>query len=314
MRRAPVPVALLVLLVLLSCQQKPAPLVPQSVVADAKSAFVILGDLPLWTLAQGALTLKESISIGEKLSLPGQTAKAVQAGKERDFVQVRRESGSEGWVRADYVVSRAILAVVTTEGAVIYSVPNNTAATTAVIPRMTIAAIHADTGGMTFIRVTGYDPVAKLLLKGVYLRNEGVSSRPADVQAAILLQLAAGSKNRRQQQAFLTSAIKDNPDSIFMPELNAALAALTGTSPPTPAPKATEPASGSMTASEDTVNVYDAPDEKTGKPVASLKNGQKVDVQEKTADSASIGGRSAPWYRIKDPAGWVFGASLSPAP
>ena len=179
---------------------------------------------------------------------------------------------------------------------------------------MTIVAIHADTGGMTFIRVTGYDPAAKVLLKGVYLRNEGVSSKPADVQAAILLQLAAGSKNRRQQQAFLTSAIKDNTDSVFLPELNAAFAALTGTSPPTPAPKATEPAAGSMTASEDTVNVYDAPDEKTGKPVASLTNGQKVDVQEKTTDSTSIGGRSAPWYRIKDPAGWVFGASLSPAP
>lgn len=311
MRRAPVPVALLVLFVLLSCQQKPARLVPQSVVADARSAFVILGDLPLWTLAQGALTLKESIPIGEKLSLPGQTAKAVQAGRERDFVQVRRESGSEGWVRADYVVSRAILAVVTIEGAAIYALPNNTAATTAGIPRTTIVAIHADTGGMTFIRVTGYDPAAKVLLKGVYLRNEGVSSRPADVQAAILLQLATASKNRRQQEAFLTSAITDNPDSIFMPELNAALAALTGT---LPASGTTEPASGSMTASEDAVNVYDAPDEKTAKLLASLTKGQKVDVQEKTADSASIGGRSAPWYRIKDPAGWVFGASLSPAP
>jgi hypothetical protein len=311
MRRAPVAVALLVLLVLLSCRQKAADLVPQSVVADARSAFVILGDLPLWTLAQGTLTLKENIPIGEKLSLQGQAAKAVQAGKERDFVQVRRESGSEGWVRADYVVSRAILAVVATESAVIYSVPNNTAATTAGIPRMTIVTIHADTGGMTFIRVTGYDPAARVLLKGVYLRNEGVSSRPADVQAAILLQLASGSKNRKQQQAFLTSAIKDNPDSIFMPELNAALAALTGT---LPASGTTEPASGSMTASEDTVNVYNAPDEKTAKLLASLTKGQKVDVQERTVDSASIGGRSAPWYRIKDPAGWVFGASLSPAP
>jgi hypothetical protein len=312
MRRALVPVALLVLLVLLSCQQKPAGLVPQSVVADARTAFVILGDLPLWTLAQGTLTLKENIPIGEKLSLQGQAAKAVQAGKERDFVQVRRESGGEGWVRADYVVSRAILAVVTTEGAVIYSVPNNTAATTAGIPRMTIVTIHVDTGGMTFIRVTGYDPAARVLLKGVYLRNEGVSSRPADVQAAILLQLAAASKNRKQQQAFLTSAIKDNPDSIFMPELNAALAALTGTAPPAPA--ATEPAAGFLSASEDTVNVYDAPDEKSGKLLGSLTKGQKVDVQEKTVDSMSIGGRSAPWYRIKDPAGWVFGASLAPAP
>jgi hypothetical protein len=273
----------------------------------------MVGDLPLWTLTQGTLSLKENIPIGEKLSLLGQTAKVVQAGRERDFVQVRRASDSEGWVRADSVVSRAILAVVTTEEPVIYSAPNNTAATTAGIPRTTIVAIHVDTGGMTFIRVTGYDPNARVLLKGVYLRNEGVSSRPADVQAAILLQLSAGSKNRKQQQAFLTTAIKDYPDSIFLPELNAALGALTGTPPPAPAPRPMESASGSMQASEDAVNVYDAPDEKTGKPLASLSKNQKVDVIEKTAESASIGGRSAPWYRIKDPAGWVFGASLSPA-
>ena len=312
MRRALLPAALLALLPLLCCQPQPARTIPQSVVADAKSAFVIMADLPLFAMNQGALVPRGTLPIGEKLALLGQPTKALQAGKERDFVPVRRDSGTDGWVRADLVISKSILAVVTTDTAAIYEAPNNTAATTSILPRLSIVAIASETGGMTFIRVTGYDAVAKILLRNVYLRNEGVSSNPDDVQAAILLQLAAASKNLTQQRAFLTSAIKDHPGSLFIPELNAALAALTAPRPvPPPAQRATEPAGGVMVTRSDGVSVYDAPDEKTGKLLATLQNDQKVDVLEKTTDSYAIGGDTAPWFRIREPAGWVFGASLA---
>jgi hypothetical protein len=287
--------------------------VPQSVVADARSAFSVIADLPLWSLAQGLLTLKENIPIGEKLTLLGQSTKLAQSGREREFVQVRRMSASEGWVRADYVVSRSILAVVTTDDAVIYTVPHNTAATTASIPRLTVLAIHADTGGMTFLRVTAFDPAAKLLLKGVWLRNEGVSSKPGDVQAAILLQLAAASKSPKQQQAFLKTAVKDYPDSIFMPELTAALAGPAAAQAPQP-PKGSPTATGrgTMVTAVDGAKVYDTPNE-TGKVLATLARDQKVEVVERTPDDpASPDDAGSSWYRIRDPSGWVNGASLAP--
>lgn len=300
-------------LLLFSCQQSAPREVPQSVVADARSAFTVVADLPLWTLSQGLLTFKENIPIGEKLALLGQAAKIVQSGRERELVLVRRASANEGWVRADSVVSRSILAVVTTDDAVIYTVPHNTAATTASIPRMTVLAIHAETGGMTFLRVTAFDPEAKIFLKGVYVRNEGVSSKPADVQAAILLQLAAASKNPKQQQAFLKTAIKDYPDSIFMPELTAALAGPSAAPPPAAQkPRPTEPVSATMTTTAEGVKVYDTPDEKTGKVLATLPRGQKVEVQEKTADDAAAADPGSAWYRIREPRGWVNGGSLAP--
>jgi hypothetical protein len=238
MKGAAVSVALFVLLAFLSCRKEPDRRIPESMVADARSAFAIVDALPLWTLSGESLGSRETMPVGEKLSLLGQSAKYTVAGKERDYVQVKRESGSTGWVRADFVVSKAILAVVTSDNAVIYSVPHNTAATTETVAAMTIVAIHADTGGMRFIRVTCYDETAKALLRGVYLRNEGVSSNPDDVQGAILLKLAAGSRNTRQQKAFLTSAIKDHPGSLFIPQLTAALAALDA--PPAPSPQAAE--------------------------------------------------------------------------
>jgi hypothetical protein len=241
MKGATVLVALFVLLAFLSCRQEIDRKIPESVVADAKSAFAIMDGIPLWTLSGESLASRETIPIGEKLSLLGQSAKYTVTGKERDYVQVKRESGITGWVRADFVVSRAILAVVTSDNAVIYSVPHNTAASTETIPAMTIVAIHSDTGGMRFIRVSCYDEITKALLRGVYLRNEGVSSNPDDVQGAILLKLAAGSKNIRQQKAFLTSAIKDHPGSLFIPQLTAALAALNDApAQPSAAPQAAE--------------------------------------------------------------------------
>jgi hypothetical protein len=243
MRHASALVALLLLLTALSCEQRHAPPVPEAVVADARSAFVIVADLPLYALSNGTPTQKETITIGEKVALLGQSEKVLQSGKERELVHVRRASGSDGWVRSDFIVSRSILAV-TADDTVIYSMPNNTTATTALVPRLTVVAIHSDTGGMSFIRVTGFDATAKILLKDIYLRNEGVSSKPEDVQPAILLKLAAASRNQKQRAAFLSSAIKDFPGSLFMADLQAALDELSA--PPAPqqpaAPAATSPA------------------------------------------------------------------------
>lgn len=229
-------------LLLLSCQKKPSAELPPPAIADAKSGFSIINDLPFGDVSSGAFTQKATAQIGEKLALLGQTQHATQGGKDRELIQVRRDTGAVGWVRSDMVVSKGILAVITTDDAVIYSVPRNTAATTSLIPRQTVLVIHADSAGMPFIRVTGYDPSAAAFFRGVYLRNEGVSARPDDVQAAILLQLAAVSKSTKQQEAFLTSALKDYPQSLFLPQLQAALDALHGIVPaPQPAAAPTLP-------------------------------------------------------------------------
>ena len=244
MRHARALVTLLTLLTVLSCQNTRVPAVPPGVVADAHSAFVVIPQLPLYARSGDTLTQTETVPVGEKLALLGQAEKITQGGRERELLRVRRPSGSDGWVRGDSIVSRSILSVVTTDDAVIYSVANNTAATTTLIPRLTIVAVSSDTGGMSFIRVTGYDAAAKLLQRGVFLRNEGVSSREEDVQPAILLQLAAGSKNLKQRQAFLSSALKDYPGSIFLPDVKAAIDALTA---PPPAPAAPDqPAPGAQ--------------------------------------------------------------------
>jgi hypothetical protein len=329
-RRALVPVAQLLFLSLLSCQENATRLAPSPVVADAKAGFVIMADLPLYAQSQGALTPHGTIPLGEKLSLLGPTVKVSQSGKEREFLEVKRESGSHGWARADYVISKSVLAVVTSDDAMIYAAADDTAATTTAIPRLTVLAIHAETAGMRFIKVTAFVPAEKVLLRNVWLRNDGVSSNIQDIEAAILWQLAESSTDAKQQQAFLTSAIKDNPQSLFMSDLKAALAALSTPSAPPPAspasgastaddrggagsPLPTVAATGSMIATDDSVSVYDSPDQTSGAIIGVLPKGQIVDVLKKTAASVTIGDANAPWYRIQSPPGWVFGGSLAPA-
>jgi hypothetical protein len=224
--------AAVALLALFSCQRgSPGPTGPQPEVADARSAFAIVADLPLWDLADGKPTWKGSLTLGQKVALTGKSDQAVQSGRQRELLQVRLSSGQEGWVRSEYVVASSILGVTVGDGALIYSEPANTAATADAVARMTVLAIHADSAVLPFIRVSFYDPGSRTLFAGVYLRNEGVSTRKDDVQGAILYLLAASSKNDIQKEAFLSSAIKDHPGSAFLPQIQAALAAVAAPGP-----------------------------------------------------------------------------------
>jgi hypothetical protein len=72
--------------------------------------------------------------------------------------------------------------------------------------------------------------------------------------------------------------------------------------------------SAALAAGESNVSVRDTPDEKTGKVVAMLSSGQRVDVVGKTKENYTVEDRTAPWYRIREPAGWVHGSSLVEAP
>lgn len=295
-------------LAVLSCQKAPPTAAPsQALLADEKSGFMIRSGMGLYAIADGtAKWASEPLLLGEKLALTGQASKATLDGKERDFIEVKRDSGKAGWAWPEYLVSNALLAVVGNDDAIVYTEPKNTAATARSIPKMSVLVVHAETNGQPYLKVTSYNPGA--FLKGVYVRSEGISTKPDDVQSVILLQLAAAAKDPKQKQALLTSAAKDYPGSAFITQVEDAIAALTA---PTDI-RATEKFFATMISIADKVNVRDAPDETTGKSIGQLSMGQKVEVEEQTTESYTVNGQTAPWYKVNEPAGWVFGALLGP--
>jgi hypothetical protein len=287
----------------------PAAPAAKALVADAKSGFVIRSGEGLWAIMDGAATWSAGLILGEKLGLTGATQKATPSGgQQRDYVEVKRDSGATGWARQDYVISSCTLSVVSAEDAIVYTEPKNTAATGTMIPRLTVVAAHAEGGADSFVKVTWFNPQTLVLSKGVFVRADALSQKPDDVQSIILLQLAQASTNGTQKQAFLESAKKDYPGSVFITLIEDALAGLTA-----PAVTVeTEKFFATLVSVDDKVNVRSAPDTATGSVVTELSKGQKVEVEEQTKASATIDGQTAPWYRIKEPAGWVFGAFLAP--
>jgi hypothetical protein len=277
---------------------------------DKNVAYAILADTPLWDIsADKKLTWKASLQLGEKVQLLGQTMQATQNDRAQDFVKVKRAKGDDGWAPLELVIPQSIPGVVVADRSVVYTDSANTAASGATLPRMSVVAvIGGKAAGQPFTKFTAWDAASRAYHKEQYLRSEDVSTSEADVQSAILLQLAAASKDPVQKEAFLKAAAKDYTGSVFAGVVADTLAAMQGK--PAGSTVASESASGTRTASADNVNVRSSPDT-TSSVVGTLSSGTRVRVLDRTVDESTIDGRTERWYRIEEPAGWVFGGYLS---
>jgi hypothetical protein len=74
----------------------------------------------------------------------------------------------------------------------------------------------------------------------------------------------------------------------------------------------TLPAAGSYIVNTTELNVRDSPDLATGKVIGRVTKGVKVEVIEMTALLYPVQNMRAAWFRIKNPAGWIYGYYLNP--
>jgi uncharacterized protein YgiM (DUF1202 family) len=270
-------------------------------------AFVIMHNLPLWTEKAGAkLEWKENLVIGDRLTLLNRTAKFKQDGREREYSRVKAPSGAEGWVRSSYIAPKASLAVIKAEKAIVYSEPRDVKMTAKTVSFMTIVAVVQDGGTVDFAKIVAYDAAQEAYYTDpVYVSRADLSFADADLNAVILFNTAKGTKDTGIRQNFMRLIDSRYSSSFFYDAIKSKLS-------PAPA-KATQPASGSFVVNDDNVNLRASPDEVSGQVLSSLSRGAKVEVLEVTSQKYSVGGVEAPWYKIKAPEGWVFGAFLSPA-
>ena len=317
MKKVPVMIPVLLIMLSAACGRNDSGGIPPIVISkdqkelmtDAKSVFCIIDNLTVWEIATGGAKAVASCTVGEKLALTGQTTVSEISGARRELFRVKTASGAEGWVRADSVAVDSVLGVITADEAVMYSRPSVLRIPARALPRMTIVAIQKSSAGTDFLRVSCADPEKAGALRGIYLENTGVSSRLDDVKSAILFILAARTENPKKKAAFLTSSLTDYPGSRFAPDIRQALAA---TQEPVSSDIPTEEYTASFVTIEDGINVLSAPDETAGTVVATIDRNKPVQSTEKTRQSYTIGALSAPWYKLKDPEGWVFGVSLAP--
>jgi hypothetical protein len=277
-------------------------------------AFVILNNLPLYQEQGGSLKWKENLTIGDKVQVKGGVQKKKVEGKERDYLRVKAPSGSEGFVRAQYVAAKATLAVVRAEKATVYSEPRDVKITTKSVSNMTIVATFQDGSTSSFSKIICYDAAQDAYFTDpVYVAIEDLSFADADVNATILYATAAASKNKEIKSNLFKVIQKRYASSIFFDKIQAALTPGAASDAAPAAAKQTSTAAGSFTVNDDKVNVRAQPDETGGQVLTQLSKGQIVEVLEQTTQTYVVGGVSDHWYRIANPAGWVFGGFLDSA-
>jgi hypothetical protein len=270
-------------------------------------AFVIMNDLPLYQeQGSGNLKWKESLVIGDKVSLLNRTYKFKIEGTEREYIKVKAPSGTEGWARIQYVVPKCQLAVVRADKATVYSEARDVKMTPKTVSQMTIVASLLDGSTPAFAKVLCYDANQdKYYTDPIFINKDDLTYADADISALILYMTALSSKDKDMRAKFFGNIEKNYSSTIFFDKIKAGLVA--------GAAKPTTPMAGLFTVNDDNVNVRAQPDEVGGQVVAQMNKGSKVEVLEATTQTYTVGGQSAAWYRIKDPAGWIFGSFLAPA-
>lgn len=265
----------------------------------------------MWEIKDGKAKWKASLTVGEVVSLMGSSEKAVQGNDgEKEYVSISRSDRSEGWIRPIYLAKDAIAGVVIGDKSVIYSQPKNTNATARVIGTKQIIAVYKADATDAFLKIATYDPIKQDFVSDVFIRKDEVSTLEADAQTAIILQVAAASKNADQRNALLSSALKDYPNSRFAEEIRTLQA---GPLVNAGALTAIEEFNATMVINDNNVNIRSKADT-AGDVVSQLSKDAAITVIARTVEPATIDGKSARWYHLSSPAdGWVFGGFIEGA-
>ena len=254
-----------------------------------------------------------SLSLGERV-ITGENRRATYTnGAVQDYVEIRRENGSEGLALAVQTAVGGRLAVVVDEKANLFKSPKAIDVTGTILSRRTVVVYYPETENSGFVQIRAYDPINQIYIRqdtNSFIRATSLSRKDSDIQSSILMQTAEPLGNtgaeKVRKDALLESALLDYPDSAFSEEIQAVANPVSVNSIQTES--ANRPF---MNVNDNNVNVRSLPDASSGRVVGSLSKGDEVTVSEQTAAEFTVGGQRARWYRITEPSeGWVFGAFL----
>ena len=321
-----IPALAIIALIIFSCEKKEGAQAPASAIFDGSGSgdgwstgYVLRVDSAFYTLATDTgleadrTKYDSALSLGERV-LVREIRKATFQGDGvvYDFMETRRDNGSEGLGWASQVVKGGSLAVVVDDKANLFGSPRAVDVSGTILSRGTVAVWYPETERDGFVEVRAFDPATQAYVRtgNNYIRLASLSRREADIQSSILLQTARplGNEgaNKIRKDALLEMALLEYPDSVFSAEIRELA------NPNATAVIATEPASRRfMIVNDHNVNVRDLPDPAADRVIGQVTEGDEVTVNEQTVATFAIDGQRARWYRITEPIeGWVFGAYL----
>jgi hypothetical protein len=191
------------------------------------TAVVLVNGASLSEETNKVLKAIDYLTLGDIVMLIGRTAAYADAGTQRDFTRVKAPNGKEGWVRTQYIASKASLAIVKADQAAIYTEPRTVKLTSKYINAMVLVAVLQDGSSSTYAKVQGFDSAQNsLFTDSTYVRTDDLTTLAADVSAAILYNVSKATKDAAVKKNLLRVARLKYGSSMFTPKIDEALAVL----------------------------------------------------------------------------------------
>ncbi len=257
-----------------------------------------------------------SLTIAEPLTSDGTI---VTASDNKEYILIKNSEGEETYIRSIYFLPDGILAVISSNDAILYSKPNNLNPTknNLGIMMIVIASAKEEDGFYEILADDNRIKDKEIVRTGVYVKTEDISIKEADVQSALLFYVAGINNDRNVKKELLNTAVNDYSSSIFYQEICDTLDALDP-------PEVTEPADGFEPPEDQVedysnmnlfgeiidknVNVREFPGLSSAILPVTLNQGSRVKIDLVTKAKYKIEGyEDNNWFKIEEPAGWVFG-------
>lgn len=270
----------------------------------ANQAWVLYHDLAMWKEGEAKLKWMGSLAIGDKVEVLGNKGQFIAEGSSdsRDYVKIRY-GGKEAWVRDIFLANAGRMGVLVMDKAKVYSEARAIKVTAKHVNGPGMVAVLEEKDG--YLKIQGYDYTSKVLFDGeTWVSADSVSLAANDVGAASLWIAASVATKKEIRVNLLATALEQHGDSVLAEKIRTDLAALEEVVLP-----ASEAVDTRFVVNDDKVNVRSGPAVDSA-VLATLDKGAEVLAIEKTLESFTIGTSTASWFRISEPAGWIFGAFL----
>lgn len=313
----------------ISCEKKEAvdPVLQNGPVQEARTDSVQKGLCPIQGLS--TYQLKEGtenefvrhnryLEYGEEVSMLDEEIDGRAGDLKMRFLKILDKNDDEMWVNQRYIIPDGKIAVIIQDDVLLYEEAKLTKYTSSMLPKGQLVGVYPEKDGV-FTQISGWNESLYGFAQ-IYVKSDTISTNENDITAVILMDRAIKEENDTIKKQVLNTAAELNSATFgneiirllaeMSDGLDNAAAKETGVKTPvTERPKRESEAfimDGLIIS--DNVRVRDYPYEAGSEIITTLSTGQNIVIVEKTISIYTIDGDTAPWFKISEPEGWVFGA------
>lgn len=269
---------------------------------------VLFNNAAVYEEKDGGMVYKSTVQIANIVKWKNQVKKAIRKSdsQEREFAQIAIDKETL-WIQTPFIAPQAIPGVVVGDETGLYKKADAATFSGRTIAKLTMIAVHPDSESGNFIAISAYvDGNKAPVITRQFVKKENIDTDSGDVRGIQLFTIAMEAKDPVVRKELLKNALETN--TRFSDLVQDELDNLNNAS------NAADPASVAFSkifiVNDDNVNVRDRPDQASGKVVTQLFRDTSVTATDKTTENFTIDGVTAPWYKLEEPKGWVFGSFL----